>query len=309
MSPPPRHYHTRRSLTMAGASFSKAQKSGSGPPKKKAKVSEPIDLTESSLELESEPQPSQPPVKKPSRLSHQLRLLSDFNPSLGIPSICYRALGVEERSFAGGIVQDIRGILFGPHHLIMAALLYFEEKVHRKKLLRADSIPLLFPRLLCQILEHLGYRSDPQLERRCICREIFTLDKWTSMAAYGVVLAEPIPEVTPSALPTTTDSPVIPPTSEPSPSSEPRIAIPFRMTTLSCSSGADYRHSDPTYCHPEADSAPSGIISAPKHAILIQPEPSQALSLVEQTLPSEAPTTREVEASEPSSPHHPPATI
>ncbi|RVW27028.1 hypothetical protein CK203_112868 [Vitis vinifera] len=52
-----------------------------------------------------------------------------------------------------------------------------------------------------------------------------------------------------------------------------------------------------------------GIISAPKHAILIQPEPSQALSLVEQTLPSEAPTTREVEASEPSSPHHPPATI
>ena len=69
------------------------------------------------------------------------------------------------------------GFFFGPHHLIMAALLYFEEKVHRKKLLRADAIPLLFPRLLCQILEHLGYPSKPQLERRCICREIFTLDK------------------------------------------------------------------------------------------------------------------------------------
>ena len=41
------------------------------------------------------------------------------------------------------------GYFFGPHHLIMAALLYFEEKVHRKKLLRADAIPLLFPRLLC----------------------------------------------------------------------------------------------------------------------------------------------------------------
>ena len=26
------------------------------------------------------------------------------------------------------------GFYFGPHHLIMAALLYFEEKVHRKKL-------------------------------------------------------------------------------------------------------------------------------------------------------------------------------
>ena len=54
-----------------------------------------------------------------------------------------------------------KGFFFGPHHLIMAALLYFEEKVHRKKLLRADAIPLLFPRLLCQILEHLGYPSEP----------------------------------------------------------------------------------------------------------------------------------------------------
>ena len=156
------------------------------------------------------------------------------------------------------------GFFFGPHHLIMATLLYFEEKVHRKKLLRADAIPLLFPRLLCQILEHLGYPSDPQLERRRICREIFTLDKWTSMTAYGAELGapagpkhpeiphpeqleepqpieipanmrapaptvpstEPIPEVAPSAPPATPRTPhVIPTTSEPSPSSEPRIAI------------------------------------------------------------------------------------
>ena len=55
------------------------------------------------------------------------------------------------------------GYFFGPYHLIMAALLYFEEKVYRKKLLRADAIPLLFPRLLCQILEHLGYPAEPQL--------------------------------------------------------------------------------------------------------------------------------------------------
>ncbi|RVW18420.1 hypothetical protein CK203_108492 [Vitis vinifera] len=47
----------------------------------------------------------------------------------------------------------------------MAALLYFEEKVHKKKLLRADAIPLLFPRLLCQILEHLGYPFEPHLEQ------------------------------------------------------------------------------------------------------------------------------------------------
>ena len=78
-----------------------------------------------------------------------------------------------------------KGFFFGSHHLIMAVLLYFKEKVHRKKLLRADA-PLLFPKLLCQILEHLGYPSEPQLERRRICREIFTLDKWMSMTAYGV---------------------------------------------------------------------------------------------------------------------------
>ena len=78
------------------------------------------------------------------------------------------------------------GFFFGPRHLIMATLLYFEEKVHRKKLLRADAIPLLFPGLLCQILEHLGYPSEPQLECKRICREIFTLNKWMSMTAYGV---------------------------------------------------------------------------------------------------------------------------
>ena len=67
----------------------------------------------------------------------------------------------------------------------MAALLYFEEKVHKKKLLRADAIPLLFPRLLCQILEHLGYPFEPRFERKHIYREIFTLEKWTSMTAYS----------------------------------------------------------------------------------------------------------------------------
>ena len=29
------------------------------------------------------------------------------------------------------------GFYFGPHHLIMASIVHFEEKVHRKKLQRA----------------------------------------------------------------------------------------------------------------------------------------------------------------------------
>ncbi|XP_034708935.1 cell surface glycoprotein 1-like [Vitis riparia] len=115
------------------------------------------------------------------------------------------------------------------------------------------------PKKKSKILEHLGCPTKPQLERRCICQEIFTLDKWTSMTAYGanqgaptgpehpeqpeepqpveipaditpptptVASIEPLPEVTPSAPQTTSQTPpVIPPISEPSPSSEPRIAI------------------------------------------------------------------------------------
>nr|CAN62789.1 hypothetical protein VITISV_024903 [Vitis vinifera] len=132
------------------------------------------------------------------------------------------------------------GFFFGPHHLIMAVLLYFEEKVHKKKLQRAYCIPLLFPRLLCQILEHLGYPAEPQLEKKRICREPLTLDKWNNMTAYkidqpgqpqpaarrasprhipeGITLATPaIPRAPPAA----------PNSSQPSTLAEPRMAIPI----------------------------------------------------------------------------------
>ena len=40
------------------------------------------------------------------------------------------------------------GFWFNPSELVMTALLHFEDKVHRKGLARAESIPLLMPRLL-----------------------------------------------------------------------------------------------------------------------------------------------------------------
>ena len=91
------------------------------------------------------------------------------------------------------------GFYFGPHHLIIASLLHFEEKIHKKKLQRADTIPLLFSRLLYHILEYMGYPTKPHLERRRLCREWFTLDKWTQLAGYYApigalpMLAPPIP--------------------------------------------------------------------------------------------------------------------
>ena len=83
------------------------------------------------------------------------------------------------------------GFYFGPHHLVMASLIHFEEKVRKKKLQRADTIPLLFSRLLCQILEHLGFPNEPRLERRHLCREQITLDKWNQLVGYSTLLEVP----------------------------------------------------------------------------------------------------------------------
>ncbi|RVW33442.1 hypothetical protein CK203_098875 [Vitis vinifera] len=71
-----------------------------------------------------------------------------------------------------------RASTLGPHHLIMVSLIHFEEKVHGKKLQRVDTIPLLFLRLLCQLLEYMGFPTEPWLERCSLCRERSTLDKW-----------------------------------------------------------------------------------------------------------------------------------
>ena len=94
------------------------------------------------------------------------------------------------------------GFYFGSYHLIMAFLLHFEEKVHRKKLQRADTIPLLFSRLLCHILEHIGYPTEPHLECLHHCREQFTLEKWTQLAGCSTPLRappRPAPPVPPQA--------------------------------------------------------------------------------------------------------------
>ena len=59
----------------------------------------------------------------------------------------------------------------------MTFLLHFEDKVHRKGLARAESIPLLMPRLLCQVLEHLGFPEEPQIERRIRCPRVLSMER------------------------------------------------------------------------------------------------------------------------------------
>ena len=67
-----------------------------------------------------------------------------------------------------------KGYYFGPHHLIMAALLHFEEKVHTRRLTRTDTILLLFPRLLCHVMAYMGFPTDPHSEPHRHCRESFS---------------------------------------------------------------------------------------------------------------------------------------
>ncbi|RVW66279.1 Transposon Tf2-8 polyprotein [Vitis vinifera] len=69
------------------------------------------------------------------------------------------------------------GFFFGPHHLIMAALLYFERRFTRRSFKEQIAFPPL-PRLLCQILEHLGYplslswrESEYASSTSCTCHQ------------------------------------------------------------------------------------------------------------------------------------------
>ena len=59
----------------------------------------------------------------------------------------------------------------------MTALLHFEDKVHRKGLARAKSLPLLMPRLLSHVLEHLGFPEEPRIEGRIRCPQILSMER------------------------------------------------------------------------------------------------------------------------------------
>ena len=59
----------------------------------------------------------------------------------------------------------------------MTSLLHLEDKVHRKGLARAESLPLLMSRLLSQVLEHLGFPEDPRIEQRISCTQVLSMER------------------------------------------------------------------------------------------------------------------------------------
>ena len=60
----------------------------------------------------------------------------------------------------------------------MTSLFHFKDKVYRRGLSQVESTPLLFPRLICQVLEHMGFLDEPRLERRRDSAASLTVDRW-----------------------------------------------------------------------------------------------------------------------------------
>ena len=75
------------------------------------------------------------------------------------------------------LYRILEGYWFSPSELVMASLLHLEDKVHRKGLARAESLPLLMLRLLCQVLEHLGFPEEPQIEMRVRCPQVLSMER------------------------------------------------------------------------------------------------------------------------------------
>ena len=88
------------------------------------------------------------------------------------------------------------GYWFSPSELVMTSMMHFEEKVHRKGLVRAESLPLLMPRLLCQVLEHLGFSEEPRIEMRVRYPVVLSMERVMAMPVSFILQQQDQEEVT-----------------------------------------------------------------------------------------------------------------
>ena len=72
----------------------------------------------------------------------------------------------------------------------MTSLLNFEERVHRKDLARVETFPLLMPRLLSRVLEHLGCPEEPHIERWISCTQVLSTERFLYMSI-SIILQQP----------------------------------------------------------------------------------------------------------------------
>ena len=79
------------------------------------------------------------------------------------------------------LYQISEGFWFSPFELVKTSPLHFEDKVNRKGLDRAETLPLLMPRLLIQVLEHLGFLEEPRIERSIRCTQVLSMERSLTM--------------------------------------------------------------------------------------------------------------------------------
>ena len=110
----------------------------------------------------------------------------------------------------------------------MTALFYFEDRVHRRSLPRAESTPLLFQRLLCQVLEHVGFQDEPRLKRHHICEATLAVDRWQAMpCAFHLLPPGPYEDQPTAEIPLKDLPPVVEHTKErPAPSPSVPASVP-----------------------------------------------------------------------------------
>ena len=174
------------------------------------------------------------------------------------------------------LYQISEGFWFSPSELVMTALLHFEDKVHRKGLARAESIPLLMPRLLCQVLEHLGFPEEPRIEMRVRCPQVLSMERALVMPISFLLEAShrryshtPEPEMERSSLP------------DRSPPSPP---LPTSAAAPADTPGPSYtaQHS-PEYVHASTREI-AGVIDAVCSLAATQAAQDQRLARAEATL-------------------------
>ena len=152
----------------------------------------------------------------------------------------------------------------------------------------------------------MGFPTEPRLERRRLCRERFTLDKWNQLAGYSapprappmVSPPMPTPEAT-SAAPLTTPTipPITPTTSEPSitiSASEFRAFV-HTFQTLTTTLAALFQQMAEMCAHQDQQTAMLyqiqqhlGLLPPPQPDV---PASSEPLAPVEDTIPPEDTTT------------------
>ncbi|RVW87293.1 hypothetical protein CK203_037209 [Vitis vinifera] len=192
----------------------------------------------------------------------------------------HATLGAEERSFARGIVQDIEGFFFGPHHLIMALFCTLKRRSIGRSC-SSGCYSTSLPQIAMPDFGALGYQQSLSLSVNAFVRDIHSrqMDEYDSYGAdQGAPLDQSIQRHTPEShnveipadINTCPYSASIEPIPEVAPSApQPHHGLPcighfsehpHSADDSSCAHQEQIMPSDPAYCHPEADSHHLGIL-------------------------------------------------